>query len=245
MKEEKNSKGRPILSEEEIKVLQNSLLFSGIKREEILVLLVCLKSRKVNYEKGETIFRMGEKITHAALLLNGKAHIERYDYWGKRHIINAILSGDIIGETYAAIEGIPNVNVVADEETSLLFLDLSLLLHMCSSACPFHARLIDNLFAFLARRNIALREKLTYITQPTLRDKILSYLSSESIRQHSAYFDIPFDRQQLADFLDAERSALSNELSKLRKEGRIDFEKNHFHLLVKEDSTLTSEVTPS
>ena len=118
---------------------------------------------------------------------------------------------------------------------------------MCSSACPSHARLIDNLFAVLAKRNITLREKLTYITQPTLRDKILTYLSSESIRQPSAYFDIPFDRQQLADFLSSDRSALSKELSKLKKEGLIDFEKNHFHLLLKEEEkvTLTSEAKPS
>lgn len=241
------SKERAKLTEEEMGVVENSLLFSGIKRNEIQILLVCLKSQKVFYSKGEMIFRMGEKISRTALLLKGQAHVEWYDYWGKRHIINAILPGDILGETYAATQGIPNVNVAADEDSVLLFLDLSSLLHMCSTACPFHARLIDNLFAFLAKRNITLREKLTYITQPTLRDKILSYLSSESVRQHSSYFDIPFDRQQLADFLSADRSALSNELSKLKKEGLIDFEKNHFHLLLKEEEkvTLTSEVKPS
>lgn len=241
------SKEKTKLTEEEMGVVENSLLFSGIKRNEIQILLVCLKSQKVFYSKGEMIFRMGEKISRTALLLKGQAHVEWYDYWGKRHIINAILPGDILGETYAATQGIPNVNVAADEDSVLLFLDLSSLLHMCSTACPFHARLIDNLFAFLAKRNITLREKLTYITQPTLRDKILSYLSSESVRQHSSYFDIPFDRQQLADFLSADRSALSNELSKLKKEGLIDFEKNHFHLLLKEEEkvTLTSEVKPS
>lgn len=240
-------KERTKLTEEEMGVVENSLLFSGIRRNEIQILLVCLKSHKVSYSKGEMIFRMGEKISRTALLLKGQAHVECYDYWGKRHIINAILPGDILGETYATTQGIPNVNVAADKDSVLLFLDLSSLLHMCSTACPFHARLIDNLFAFLAKRNITLREKLTYITQPTLRDKILSYLSSESIRQHLAYFDIPFDRQQLADFLSADRSALSNELSKLKKEGLIDFEKNHFHLLLKEEEkvTLTSEVKPS
>lgn len=232
------NKERTKLTEEEMGVVENSLLFSGIKRNEIQILLVCLKSQKVFYSKGEMIFRMGEKISRTALLLKGQAHVEWYDYWGKRHIINAILPGDILGETYAATQGIPNVNVAADEDSVLLFLDLSSLLHMCSTACPFHARLIDNLFAFLAKRNITLREKLTYITQPTLRDKILSYLSSESVRQHSSYFDIPFDRQQLADFLSADRSALSNELSKLKKEGLIDFEKNHFHLLLKEEKKL-------
>ena len=243
----RESKERTKLTEEEMRVVENSLLFSGIKRNEIQILLVCLKSQKVSYSKGEMIFRMGEKISRTALLLKGKAHVEWYDYWGKRHIVNAILPGDILGETYAATQGIPNVNIAADEDSVLLFLDLSSLLHMCSSACPFHARLIDNLFAVLAKRNITLREKLTYITQPTLRDKILTYLSSESIRQPSAYFDIPFDRQQLADFLSSDRSALSKELSKLKKEGLIDFEKNHFHLLLKEEEkvTLTSEAKPS
>ena len=123
-----------------------------------------------------------------------------------------------------------NVSVLADENLSVLFLNLSKTLQMCSSSCPFHARLIENLVCVLARRNLILNEKLTYVTQHTLRDKILSYLSAESIRQHSSYFDIPFDRQQLADYLNAERSALSGELSRLKKEGIIDYQKNHFFL---------------
>ena len=219
------------LKDSDYDAIRESVLFIGIDREELTSLLPCLNAQKKDFAKGDWILRAGDRISSVGLLLTGSAHIERYDYWGNRHIVTAILPGDIFGESYAASpDSIVNVSAQADENLSVLFLNLSGILHMCSSSCPFHARLIDNLVSLLARRNLALNEKLTYVTQHTLRDKILSYLSAESIRQHSSYFDIPFDRQQLADYLNAERSALSNELSRLKKEGLIDYQKNHFYL---------------
>lgn len=221
------------LSSKDLDVIQTAVIFAGIDREELLSLLPCLYARKKEYIRDEWIYRAGDRITTVGLLLSGSAHIERYDYWGNRHIVSALLPGDIFGESYAASpQSTMNVSVQADSDLSVLFLDLSKILHMCSTSCPFHARLIDNLVSLLARRNLLLNEKLTYVTQHTLRDKILSYLSAESIRQQSSYFDIPFDRQQLADYLNAERSALSKELSKLKKEGILDYQKNHFRLLV-------------
>lgn len=221
------------LSERDTEVIRRSALFAGTEKDDLLSLLSCLNARKKAFSKGEWILEAGEKTNGAGLLLSGSAHIERYDYWGNRHIVNAILSGDLFGESYAAVpESVMNVSVQADEDLSVLFLDLGKTMHMCSSACSFHSRLIGNLVKLLAQRNLTLNEKLTCITQHTMRDKILSYLSSQSIRCHSAYFDIPFDRQQLADYLNAERSALSKELSKLKKEGVIDYQKNHFRLLV-------------
>lgn len=224
---------RKSVTDSELAVLQNSLLFSGIKKDELLSLLPCLNYRKQLYKKGDWILRAGNQIDQAGVVLAGSAHVERYDYWGARHIISPLLPGDLFGESYAAVDhSVLNVSVQADEDASILRLDLSRMLHMCASACPFHARLIDNFVALLAQRNLHLNEKLTYITQHSLREKILSYLSAESIRQHSSYFDIPFDRQQLADYLNADRSALSNELSKLRSEGIIDYQKNHFYLRI-------------
>ena len=224
------------LNDSDYEAAQKSVLFAGINRAELTSMLPCLNGQKKNFAKDDWIVRAGDKISSVGLLLSGSAHIERYDYWGNRHIVTAIQPGDIFGEGYAAVPGSTmNVSVQADDDSSILFLDLSRMLHMCTSACQFHARLIDNLVLLLAQRNLMLNEKLTHITQHTLRDKILSYLSSESIRQHSSYFDVPFDRQQLADFLNAERSALSGELSKLKKEGIIDYQKNHFRLIVPVD----------
>lgn len=233
-----SGKGNEDLLDSDYEIILKSVLFKGIERNELASLLSCLNVQKRTYKKGEMVLRAGDKISSVGLLLSGSAHIERFDYWGGRHIVTAILPGEIFGESYAASpESIINVSVQADEDLSLLFMNLSKMLHLCSSTCSFHARLIDNLVFILALRNLTLNEKLTYVTQHTLRDKILSYLSAESIRQHSSYFDIPFDRQQLADYLNAERSALSSELSRLKKDGIIDFQKNHFYLKAHVDST--------
>lgn len=221
------------LPDKDYENIQKSSLFAGISGAELSSILSCLGCQERSYKKGTWILQAGGHITSVGLLLSGSAHIERYDYWGSRHIVNAILPGDLFCESYAASpENIVNVSVRADENCRVLYVEIARTLHMCTSACPFHARLIDNLVSLLARRNLMLNEKLTYVTQHTLRDKILSYLSAESIRQHSSYFDIPFDRQQLADYLNAERSALSNELSKMKSEGIIDYQKNHFRLIV-------------
>lgn len=221
------------ITEKEHEVLCSAPLFAGIRREEITRLLPCLAASRKTFPKNTAIFPIGEKITRVGLVLSGSARIERYDCWGNRHIVTAVLPGDLFGEAYAAAaQPSGDLGVTAAEPSAVLFLDLARMLHMCRNACPFHARLIDNLVFLLASRNLALSEKLTCVTQPTLRDKLLSYLSAQSLQQHSADFDIPFDRQALADYLNAERSALSNEISKLRREGILTCRKNHFHLLV-------------
>ncbi len=221
------------ITEDDLRIIGMSRLFSGITQAEMVSLLPCLNARKQKFDKGDWILRAGNEIEESGILLSGSAHIERSDYWGTRHIVSALQPGDLFGESYAAVRNsVLSVSVQADEETSILRLDLTKMLQMCASACPFHTRLIENLVGLLAQRNLHLNEKLTYITQHSLRDKILSYLSSESIRQHASYFDIPFDRQQLADYLNADRSALSNELSKLKAEGIIDYQKNHFYLKI-------------
>ena len=111
-----------------------------------------------------------------------------------------------------------------------MFMDVSRVLTVCGSACAFHARLMRNLLAVLAEKNLQFSEKLTYMTQRSTRQKLLSYLSAESLRRGAREFEIPFNRQQLADYLSVDRSALSGELSKLRGEGLLDYRKNKFTL---------------
>lgn len=224
-----------ILTPEEMDILLRSVLFAGIRKEDLPHLLSCLKVRKKTYEKGEWIFDSGQKMTHIGLILHGSAKIVRFDFWGNRHIISPLLESDVFGESYAADQSTGMVGIQADEQTAVLLMNPDKILSMCQSACSFHARLIRNLVLLLAKRNRILNEKLTVVTQPSLRDKILAYLQAESLRQHRSYFDIPFDRQQLADYLNADRSALSSELSRLKKDGIIDYQKNHFHLIVSKE----------
>ena len=231
LKTEKAGKGLPGLNGAARQAIRHCVLFEGIGDCDLTDLLGTLAEQRRVYARDEAVLHQGDRITRMGLLLSGSARIERYDYWGSRHIVNAILPGDIFGESYAAApQSVLGVSVIANEPASVLFLNLPGLLQAGTAAGPVHATLIRNLVALLASRNVMLNEKLTYVTQHTLRDKLLAYLSAESLRRRSDVFDIPFDRQQLADFLNADRSALSNELSKLRKEGILDCRKNHFRL---------------
>ena len=122
-------------------------------------------------------------------------------------------------------------NAVAVRQSEVLFLDINRIITMCPSGCQFHGRLIRNLLSVIATKNKILTQKLEHMSQRSTREKLLSYLSEQAQRVGKESFDIPFNRQQLADFLSVDRSAMSNELSKMRKEGLLEFDRNHFVLL--------------
>lgn len=212
-------------------VLKRAVLFYGIKEEETEAMLKCLSAESRCYQKGEYVFRRGEKISAVAMLLEGCIHIQKEDYWGNLSILNEISEGEIFGEVYACLgnEEILN-NAAAVKQSVVLFLDINRILTMCPSSCRFHERLIRNLLSVMASKNKRLTQKLEHISQRTTREKLLSYLSEQSLRAGSSSFDIPFNRQQLADFLSVDRSAMSGELCKMREEGILLFEKNHFIL---------------
>lgn len=214
-----------------LKLLKNTKLFNGITETEIEAMLSCLSATKRSYQKGECIFRKGELVSHVALLLEGCVHIQKEDYWGNSSILNEITEGEIFGEVYACLgnDEILN-NAVAVRPSVVLFLDINRVLTMCSSACRFHGQLIRNLLSVLAAKNKVLAQKLEHMSQRTTREKLLSYLSEQSLKAGRPTFDIPFNRQQLADFLSVDRSAMSNELCKMRDEGILQFDRNHFTL---------------
>lgn len=212
-------------------IIKSSTLFLGIKEEEIEAILVCLLAERRSFRKGEYIFRIGEQISEIALLLDGCVHIQREDYWGNLSILNEISQGEIFGEAYAVPESDAIVNnVIAVTPCEILFFHLSNIFTVCSSNCCFHTKLIQNLFTAIASKNRMLTQKLGHMSQRTTREKLLSYLSEQSIKAGSSSFTIPFNRQQLADFLSVDRSAMSNELSHMRNEGKLDFCRNYFLL---------------
>ncbi len=216
-----------------------SYLFTGISLEELDSVLPCLGCEIKNYTKDEYLFRYGDFTSRFGLVLTGSVNIVRFDFWGNRHIVNATLPGETFGASYAAVpEAALDVSVQATEDTRVLFLTFKNVLHRCSSACSFHSKLIDNMIHILAFHNLSLNSKLSHITQHSIRDKLLSYLSDQSLKHRSPYFDIHFNRQELADYLKVDRSAMSNEMSKMRKEGLIDYNKNHFKLFTQNENKL-------
>lgn len=215
-----------------IPVLKKFALFSGMKENEIEKLLLYLKPNEKSYSKDETVFHMGEKISKMGCLLVGQVLIQREDHWGNLSILSEISAGEIFGEAYAVSESTPiTFNVIASEECTVLFLDCSCITDICPSSCQSHNMLIRNFISLLSSKNRFLTRKIRFMSERSLRDKLVSYLSEQSLNAGSATFDIPLNRQQLADYLSVDRSAMSNELSKMRKDGLLEFKKNHFTLL--------------
>lgn len=215
-----------------IPILKRTKLFAGVAEDEIGAMLSCLDARVCEYKKGEYVFRQGEHLHHITVLVSGELHIQHDDYWGNRAIVNRIAVGEMFGEAYLAPESGALLNdVVALEDSAVIFFDVQRIITACSSACRFHSMVIQNLFFAISEKNRRLVQKLGHISKRTTREKLISYLSEEAKRQNSASFTIPFNRQQLADFLSVDRSAMSNELCKMRDDGFLTFEKNQFKLL--------------
>lgn len=218
--------------EKYIQILKRTQLFSGVVESEIEAMLSCLQARLVAYKRGEYVLRQGEHIDTILVLAEGKLHVQRDDYWGNRSIIQMISAGEMFGEAYVAPESGALLNdVLAVEDCTVIFFDVKRIITVCSSACRFHSMVVQNLFFAISEKNRKLVQKLGYMSRRTTREKLIAYLSEESKRQNSSEFSIPFNRQQLADFLSVDRSAMSNELCKMRDEGMITFEKNRFVLL--------------
>ena len=216
-----------------ISVLKKSSVFFNISDKEIEVLIGCMQPAVRRYKKGEYIFRHGDSTKNITILLEGSIHIQKDDYWGNRSIINIIEAGDMFAESYALSENSIMLNdAVAVENCTVAFFDTKHMLTSCASSCSFHNKIIQNLFVALAGKNIKLVQKLGHISRRSTREKLISYLSDQAQLSHSGSFSIPFNRQQLADFLSVDRSAMSNELCKMRDEGLLTFHKNSFTLLI-------------
>ena len=157
--------------------------------------------------------------------------MQKDDFWGNRSILGEIVPGEMFGEAYVAPESGAILNdVVAVEDSAVILFDVRRILTTCSAACRFHGLVVQNMFFAISEKNRKLVQKLAHMSQRSTREKLISYLSEEAKRHKSDSFTIPFNRQQLADFLSVDRSAMSNELSKMRKEGLLELRGSHFDL---------------
>ena len=215
-----------------IDVLKNSVLFSDVSEGEIGQMMGCLTPRQQTYKEGSIIFANGDRITEMGFVLEGSVNVVREDFWGNRSIISHIEKGGFFGEVYAASESrLIDTTVYAAEDATILFLNVHRLTFSCDESCMCHRRLINNFVKVLTQKNIMLMEKINDLSQRSTREKVLSFLSAQAEKAESPYFEIPFSRQEMADYLSVDRSALSKELSKMKAEKIIDFDKNSFRLL--------------
>ena len=215
-----------------IEILKRTQLFSGVADSEISAMFDCLQARLQTNKKGDYIFREGEHIGDITVLVSGKLLVQHDDFWGNRNIVNVIRAGEMFGEAYVAPESGSLLNdVIAEEDSVVIFFDVRKILTTCSTACHFHSIVVQNLFFAISEKNRKLVQKIGHMSKRSTRAKLLSYLSDEAKRNNNSHFTIPFSRQQLADFLCVDRSAMSNELCKMRDDGLLQFDKNEFTLL--------------
>jgi CRP-like cAMP-binding protein len=206
-------------------------LFEGVKIEDIEKLMDCFHGRTRKFEKDAYLFMAGGEIATMGIVISGAVHLVRDDFWGNRTIISRVTAGDVFAESFACGKTLRfPLSVVAVEKTEALFINVKKISTPCTMACPFHTRILNNMIQELAEKNIMLINKMQHITQRTTREKLMSYLSAQAREAGSSRFDIPFNREELAEFLSVDRSAMSSELGRMKTGGLLTFRKNHFTL---------------
>ncbi len=215
-----------------LETLRKCPLFNEISDEDVLRMLKCMDAKVISFDKKYTIFSEGSPAMHFGIMLSGSAHVVQVDYYGNRTIIDSIGKSEMFGDAFACTETrtLP-VSVIAQEPCEVMLIECAHILHTCSNNCTFHRRLIFNIMKNLAAKSISLHQKLEITSKRTTREKLLSYLSFQAKRAKSSTFEISFDRQELADYLEVDRSGLSTEIGKLKKEGIIENEKKSFTML--------------
>lgn len=217
-----------------IEDISKTVLFQEMDKNAIEELLQYLSVKEKTYQKGEVIYHMGDSVQSIGIVVSGSVNITKGDVWGNETLLDHVVCGQVFAETYACVQTEPMmVEVVAAQETKIIFLHIGNLLQRKLPACRCYEQFLKNLIQVMASKNLHLSRKMSHVTPKTIRERLLSYLSYEAVKHRSREFDIPFNRQQMADYLLVERSALSKELSKMQREGMLTYRKNHFRLYEK------------
>ncbi|MBN2878238.1 MAG: Crp/Fnr family transcriptional regulator [Clostridia bacterium] len=211
---------------------QSSRLFEGVTQQEFKQVMSCIRAYEKSYAKNSYIIMQGDRVTSFGMVTEGSVDVIKENIYGTRRLIATIEKDMIFAESLAAsgLEESP-ISAIAREDCKVLFIPIDRLLVMCATSCPFHSRLITNMVRMLAVKNLILNQKLDYLTSRTTRERIAKYFIDTANREGKTRIKIPYNRNQLAEYLGVDRSVLSRELSKLKKEGILDFEKNTFQIV--------------
>lgn len=210
----------------------NSPLFAGIKPEDMKPMLQCIGYHISTFKKGDIIAFEGDNLKHIGLVLSGRVDMVKEDLWGSKTMLLRMGQNELFGETFACgDDDLSVVTFAVSEDATVLFMPFSRVMHSCTRACEFHHRLIENMVKVIANKNRDLMQKVDVVSKRTIREKLLTYLSIQAQQQNARYFEIPLGRVELAEYLCVDRSALTRELSKMKEDGLIDYDKNCFRIL--------------
>ena len=215
-----------------LRILEKCPLFYGISEDNLSKMLACLGARVEFFDKKYTVFSEGSCARYIGIVLTGNVQVIRIDYQGNRSLLSEVGQGEIFGEAFACsgTKALP-ISVVANTPSEIMLIDCDHILHICKNNCEFHQRMIFNLMRDLATKTIVFHQKLEIVSAKTTKDKLMTYLTFCAEKAGSDSFEIPFDRQELADYLEVDRSGLSTQIGKLKEEGIIEADKRHFRLI--------------
>lgn len=213
-------------------ILKKCELFEGIGTGDIPEMLSCLGAWEKQVSKQQMIIEEGEPARMVGIVLSGSVQIVQDDYYGNRSIVAMIEPGQLFGETFACanVDVMP-VSVIASADSRVMLINCLRIIKTCSNSCEFHNRLVFNLMRLVAEKNLVFQQKIEITSKRTTIEKLMAYLMRQAKNSNSNSFRIPYDRQGLADYLGVERSALSAEIGKMRKEGMIECKRSDFTLL--------------
>ena len=224
------------ISEKDRKKIEQFGMFRDISWPDILEILDVYDAHKKHFRKKQAILRMGEYTDYMGIIMKGSVIVERNDYWGRKTILMKKNENDDILVSFAQLENAPcTVDIVAAEPTDVFFLKIGSYDRGGAEKKPWYGQLARNLITTANSTTLESLRRSYFITPRKIRERVFAYLNTQAINNSSLVFDLPFNRQQLAEYLNVDRSALSKELSDMKREGYIDFHKNHFRVLVSPD----------
>ena len=212
--------------------IENSRLFRGMPANELSLCLDSLDAREKKYRKDDVILHAGEQTSKIGMVLSGSVTIESNDIWGNRTVLSHVGKNQYFAETYALLGEVLLVDVIANEDSRILFCNIKNLLADSKKSSPWKEKLLKNILIISSQKNLVLSGRSFHTSSKSCRGRLLSYLNATALQTGSREFDIPFNRQQLADYLNLERTNMSKELSHMKDEGLIEFRKSHFKLLI-------------
>lgn len=218
--------------EQYFEILEKCPLFKGVERNELLGVLKCLEVKIKEYKKGKAVFLQGDAVNFFGVVLEGSVQIVRNDYYGNRSIVTTAMPSQLFAETFAfAKASAAPLSAWTLADSAVMFINPEKFIGQCSRACSFHSRIISNLVKVMASKNLEINKKLEIVSKRTTRDKLMTYLFLTSQELGTKSFTVPFNRQELADYLEVDRSGLSAEISKLKKDGKLLCRRSEFTIL--------------
>lgn len=212
-----------------IEILKQAAIFQNVSEKNMLYMLDCLKAYEQIYTKNDILLLTGDKVSSVGIILSGSAQIVKEDIMGNRNIVSEIGTSDMFGEAFACANVAKSpVTVLTTTGCVVMYIQFNKIVTTCSSSCSFHTKLIENMLSLIAQKNIFLNSKIDILSQRSTREKLMAYLSMQIQKTGKNRFKISFSRDELADFLCVNRSALSRELSKMKQENILDYDRNEF-----------------